>query len=45
MIIMLPGFAGREAQLAWPELDRYWDIYLRLNAETGRPLSVVIAPY
>ena len=45
MNVVLPGGAGREAQLPWLELDRYWDIYLRLDAETGRPLSVVIAPF
>lgn len=45
MNVVLPGGGGREAQLPWLELDRYWDIYLRLDAETGRPLSVVIAPF
>ena len=45
MNVVLPGGAGREAQLPWLELDRYWDIYLRLDAETGRPLSIVIAPF
>ena len=45
MNVVLPGGAGREAQLPWLELDRYWDIYLRLDVETGMPLSVVIAPF
>ena len=45
MNVVLPGGTGREAQLPWLELDRYWDIYLRLDAETGRPLSVVVAPF
>ena len=35
MNVVLPGGGGREAQLPWLELDRYWDIYLRLDAETG----------
>ena len=46
MSVVLPGGSGRPAQIPWLEIDDYdWDIYARLDAETGNPLSIVIAPF
>ena len=39
----MPDSAGRYAGL-WVDVAD-WDFYLRLDAETGAPLSLIISPF
>ena len=45
MNVVFPGGSGREAHLPWLRVDDYWDFYVRMDATTGRPLSLVIYPF
>ena len=42
MEIILPGSTGRAG--LWIDVAD-WDFYLRLDAETGAPLSLIISPF
>ena len=45
MNVIFPGGNGRDAHMPWLQVDDYWDFYVRMDAATGRPLSLVIYPF
>ena len=45
MNVVFPGGSGRDAHIPWLQVDDYWDFYVRMDAATGRPLSLVIYPF
>ena len=45
MNVVFPGGSGCEAHIPWLQVDDYWDFYVRMDAATGRPLSLVIYPF
>ena len=45
MNVVLPGGEGRSAHIPWLHVDEEWDFYVRMDAATGRPLSLVIYPF
>ena len=44
MNVVLPGGEGRSAHIPWLHVDEEWDFYVRMDAATGRPVSLVIYP-
>lgn len=45
MNVVFPGGSGRDAHIPWLQVDDYWDFYVRMDAATGQPLSLVIYPF
>ncbi|MDE2993246.1 MAG: hypothetical protein OXU67_05130 [Chloroflexota bacterium] len=45
MNVVLPGGEGRSAHIPWLHVDEEWDFYVRMDAATGQPLSLVIYPF
>ena len=45
MNVVFPGGSGRNAHIPWLQVDDYWDFYVRMDAATGQPLSLVIYPF